>query len=108
MKSKGITENNIKPYCTILHYSNITSAVRLIGSLNIERILLKWWPGDARGMPGGRPGMPGGCPGDAPGMPRAAPGTPGAGGGRGGPGGGLGHFRVKIFDGPFVSEGIYV
>ena len=55
----------------------------------------------ARGCPGDAPGMPRGCPG----QPRGAPG-PGAAGG--GPGGGLGHFRVKIFDGPFVSEGIYM
>ena len=69
-------------------------------------------PGDARGTPGDARGMPRGCPGDAPGMPRGCPGqprgAPGPGAAGGGPGGGLGHFGVKIYDVPFVSEAIYV
>ena len=65
-------------------------------------------PVDARGTPGDARGMPRGCPGDAPGMPRAARGAPGPGAAGGGPGGGPGHFNVKNYDGPFVSEAIYV
>ena len=65
-------------------------------------------PVDARGTPGDARGMPRGCPGDAPGMPRGCPGQPRGAPGPGAAGGGLGHFGVKIYDGPFVSEAIYV